>query len=41
MATALSLVHFWKLSCQTFWFLVEAEITQEAGISNISAKEGC
>lgn len=38
MATNLIFVHFWKLSCQTFWFLVEAEVVQEVGLSNISAE---
>lgn len=38
MATDLIRVHFWTLPCQTFWFLVEAEVVQEVSLSNISAE---
>lgn len=38
MAASLILVHFWILPWQTFWFLVEAEVVQEVGLSSISAE---
>lgn len=40
MAATLTFVHFWKLPCQTFWSLVEAEVVEDAGLYNIAAEAG-